>query len=211
MKAVVAGGTGFIGGFLLDLLEDDDRFDEVHVISRRPVDLPSKCILHVADDMLEVSLPTPMDVAFCALGTTIGTAGSQEAFYRVDHDLVIDFAKLVSGAGCKRFILVSSVGADAHSSTFYLKVKGETEQDLEAIGFDSLTILRPSMLMGERKEFRLGEWIGKGAMKLFDPLMAGPLAKYRGIHGRDVAKAMVRVASSSENKTEVLEGEGLQR
>lgn len=210
MKAAVAGGTGFIGRFLLDLLEDDDRFDEVHVISRRPVELPSKCILHVSNDMREVDLPS-VDVAFCALGTTMKQAGSKEAFYHVDHDLVLDFAKLAKDSKCKRFTVVSSVGADATSSNFYLKVKGETEHDLEAIGFDSLIILRPSMLMGERKEFRFGEWIGKGAMTLFDPLMVGPMAKYRSIHGRDVAKAMVNLVKAALSGTHIIQGEELRK
>ena len=144
-----------------------------------------------------------------SLGTTIATAGSKEAFYKVDHDLVIDFAKNAKDAGAKTFALVSSVGANPKTSNFYLKVKGETEKDLEAMGFESLIILRPSMLMGERKEFRLGELIGKGAMTLLNPIMIGSLSKYKGIQGKTVANAMVKLGKESLKGTHVIEGNDL--
>lgn len=106
-------------------------------------------------------------------------------------------------------MVVSSVGADASSSNFYLRVKGETELDLEKIGFESLIILRPSMLMGERKEFRFGELIGKGVMTVFNPLMIGPLAKYHGIQGKTVARAMVQLSKADLVGKHVIEGEEL--
>jgi uncharacterized protein YbjT (DUF2867 family) len=208
MKAAVAGATGFIGTILLDLLKDDPSFEKVSVLSRRPIQLPPKFDVLVGD-VPNLKL-AQLDVAFCSLGTTIAVAGSKEAFYHVDHDLVVSFAKNAKASGATTFVLVSSVGADASSSNFYLKVKGEVERDLEAIGFNSLIILRPSMLMGERKEFRLGELIGKGAMTLFNPLMVGPMAKYRGIEGTTVAKAMVRLAKENLKGVHILEGSSLQ-
>ena len=208
MKAAIAGSTGFIGKHLINLLKEDESFTQIDVVSRRPIDLPEKFNVLMNDDIAKQNFDS-INVAFCALGTTIKTAGSQEAFYHVDHDLVIDFAKNAKAAGAKTFVLVSSVGADARSSTFYLKVKGETERDLEAIGFDSLIILRPSMLMGERKEFRFGELIGKGLMTVFNPLMVGPMAKYRGIQGKTVAKAMLRFSKENLTGKHVIEGEKL--
>lgn len=208
MKAAIAGSTGFIGKHLINLLKEDESFTQIDVVSRRPIDLSEKFNVLVNQDIAKQTFDS-IDVAFCALGTTIKTAGSQEAFYHVDHNLVIDFAKNAKAAGAKTFVLVSSVGADARSSTFYLKVKGETERDLEAIGFDSLIILRPSMLMGERKEFRFGELIGKGLMTVFNPLMVGPMAKYRGIQGKTVAKAMLRLSKENLTGKHVIEGEKL--
>ena len=208
MKAAVAGSTGFIGKLLIDLHKADDSFERIDVLSRRPIELPQKFNVLVNDDIAKQKFDA-LDVAFCALGTTIKTAGSQEAFYHVDHDLVIAFAKNAKAAGAKTFLLVSSVGATPNTSNFYLKVKGETERDLETVGFDSLIILRPSMLMGERKEFRLGELIGKGVMTVFNPLMLGPLAKYRGIQGKTVAKAMLRLSKENLSGKHVLEGEEL--
>ena len=208
MKAAIAGSTGFIGTLLTDLLNDDSSFDRIDVLSRRSLNLPEKFNMLVSDDVGNQQFEQ-LDVAFCALGTTIRTAGSQEAFYRVDHDLVIDFAKNAKAAGAKIFVLVSSVGATPKTSNFYLRVKGETERDLEAIGFHSLIILRPSMLMGERKEFRFGEMVGKGVMTIFNPLMKGPMAKYRGIQGSTVAKVMLRLGKEGLAGKHIIEGESL--
>lgn len=209
MKAALAGSTGFIGSILIDILRTDDCYTSVQVLSRRPLELPAKFITHVTDDLSTQDLGQ-IDAAFCALGTTIATAGSQDAFYHVDHDLVLAFANNAKQAGAKTFVLVSSVGADSKSSNFYLRVKGETEEDLQKIGFESLIILRPSMLMGERKEFRLGELIGKGIMTLFNPLMLGPMAKYRGIQGKTVANAMAKLTKENLAGVHVLEGNDLQ-
>ncbi len=208
MKAAVAGSTGFIGNILLNVLSDDGAFEAVTVLSRRPLQLPEKFDQLIGNDLSEQKLST-IDIAFCALGTTIGTAGSKEAFYHVDHDLVIDFARNAKAAGARTFVVVSSVGADPKTSNFYLRVKGETEKDLESIGFHSLIILRPSMLMGERKEFRLGELVGKGIMSIVNPLMLGPLSKYRGIQGATVAKAMVRLGKEELQGVHILEGDAL--
>jgi uncharacterized protein YbjT (DUF2867 family) len=210
MKAAVAGSTGFIGKFLLELLEKDNAFNQIDVLSRKPLELSEKFKVFQTDDLAYQQFGS-LDVAFCALGTTIATAGSKDAFYHVDHDLVLAFAKNAKAAGAKIFVLVSSVGADAGSSNFYLKVKGETEKDLEATGFDSLIILRPSMLMGDRQEFRLGELIGKGVMKIVNPLMVGSLSKYRGIHGRSIAMAMAGSALHADPGEKIFEGDELLR
>jgi uncharacterized protein YbjT (DUF2867 family) len=207
MKAAVAGSTGFIGSILLNLLKDDESFEKVAVLSRKPLQ-PSEKFDVLVGDLSQQKL-NEIDVAFCALGTTIATAGSKDAFYHVDHDLVMDFARNAKAAGAKTFVLISSVGANPKTSNFYLKVKGETEKDLEVIGFDSLIILRPSMLMGERKEFRFGELIGKGVMTLVNPLMFGALSKYKGIEGSTVAKAMVRLGKESLTGVHILEGNAL--
>lgn len=209
MKAAIAGATGFIGSQLLELLKDDAVIGSVQVLSRRPLDLPTKFTV-IQGDLLQPALTGPLDVAFCALGTTMAVAGSKEAFYRVDHDLVMAFAKAAKAQGAEKFVLVSSIGADAGSSNYYLKVKGEAESDLKALGFRSLIILQPSLLMGERKEFRFGERVGQGAMSLLGPLMLGPLAKYRGIHGRTVANAMLRLAKENLPGVHVLESDRLQ-
>lgn len=207
MKAAVAGSTGFIGSILLNFLKDDESFEKVVVLSRKPLALSEKFEVLVGD--LSQQKLSEVDVAFCALGTTIATAGSQDAFYHVDHDLVMDFARNAKASGAKTFVLVSSVGANPKTSNFYLKVKGKTEKDLEAIGFNSLIILRPSMLMGERKEFRFGELIGKGVMTLVNPLMIGSMSKYKGIQGATVAKAMVRLGKENLTGVHVLEGDAL--
>lgn len=209
MKAAIAGATGLIGNHLVELLKADHSVESVQVLSRRPLDLPPKFTVIQGDGSAPV-LSAPVDAAFCALGTTMAVAGSKEAFYHVDHDLVLAFAKAAKAQGAEAFVLVSSMGADAGSANFYLKVKGGTENDLKALGFRSLIILRPSLLMGERREFRLGERMGQGAMTVLGPLMLGPLAKYRGIHGRTVAKAMLRLVKEQLPGVHVLESDRLQ-
>jgi len=209
MKAAIAGATGFIGTHLIALIQEDASVEQAQVLSRRPLNLPSKFTV-IQGDLMQPSLTGPLDVAFCALGTTMAVAGSKKAFYHVDHNLVLAFAKEVKALGAEQFILVSSIGADASSSNFYAKVKGETENDLKALGFRSLIILQPSLLMGERKEFRFGERVGQGAMTLLGPLMLGPLEKYRGIEGLTVAKAMLRLAKEDLPGVHVLESDRLQ-
>jgi uncharacterized protein YbjT (DUF2867 family) len=202
MQAVVAGSTGLIGSFLLDELSQNADWTEVQVISRKRIDLPEKFKIKSWGDEF-----SSVDVAFCALGTTIKTAGSKEAFYKVDHDLVMDFAQSAKQAGAKCFVLVSSIGATPNTSNFYLKVKGEVELALQSLGFSKLIILQPSMLLGPRKEFRLGEVIGKKVMCVLDPLMFGPIKKYRGINAATVASAMISTSLSLDDGVHVIESD----
>jgi len=208
MRAAVAGATGFIGRFLIEELDRDRAFEKVIVVSRRPFQLPGKFSVAVTDKLDEQSFEN-LDVGFCTLGTTMARAGSKNAFRHVDHDLVLAFARQVHAAGASTFVLVSSVGADPGSANFYLQVKGRTEHDLQQLGFRSLVILRPSLLMGERSESRPGEQVAKGLMRLLNPLMLGPLEKYRGIHGRTVAKAMVHWAKADLPGVHIIQGQAL--
>lgn len=137
--------------------------------------------------------------AFSSIGTTIKVAGSKEKFYAVDHDLVIGFAAWAKKLGASKFLYVSAMGADATSSIFYNKVKGETEEDLKAFQFDYLGLFRPSLLLGNRHEFRFGEQVATVFMK---PLVWLKVAKnLRPIYDYQVAKAMVKTALSSHSSS----------
>jgi uncharacterized protein YbjT (DUF2867 family) len=209
MKAAIVGATGFIGNYLIDLLKEDAAVESVQVLARKALQLPSKFDV-VVTDMANPQLSKPVDVAFCALGTTMAVAGSKAAFFHVDHDLVLAFAKEAKAKGAHTFVLVSSLGADASSSNYYLKVKGEVERDVSNLGFQSVIIVRPSLLLGERKDVRVGELIGKGVMALLGPLMLGPLLKYRGIQGKTVAKAMLRLSKENLMGVHILDSDKLQ-
>jgi len=141
--------------------------------------------------------------AFSCLGTTIKVAGSKEKFYAIDHDLVIAFASWAKKLGAAKFLYVSSMSANASSSVFYSKVKGETEEHLKALNFDYLGLFRPSLLLGNRHEFRLGEQVATIVMK---PMVWLKLAKnIRPIHDYQVAKAMVTTVNQSKtNSTEII-------
>jgi uncharacterized protein YbjT (DUF2867 family) len=139
---------------------------------------------------------------FCALGTTIKQAGSRERFRQVDYGYPLEVARLARAAGARHFLLVSSVGANAGSRVFYSRVKGELENAIIALGFPSVTIARPSMLLGDRTEFRLVE-------VLFKPISRAFPRKYRGVHARDVAACLVRAAVEDRGGVRMVENSEL--
>jgi len=132
------------------------------------------------------------DDAYCCLGTTIRQAGSPEKFRAVDHAAVLAFAWAARRRGAQRFFVVSSLGADPGSRVFYSRVKGETEQALQVLDFQTLAIFRPSLLLGHRVRPRLGERVFAALLWVADPLLLGPLRKYRSIRADVVARAMLR-------------------
>ncbi|HEY2915041.1 MAG TPA: oxidoreductase, partial [Candidatus Angelobacter sp.] len=136
---------------------------------------------------------------FCALGTTIRKAGSQEAFRHVDMELPLRAAEQALSAGAEQFVVVSSVGADAASKNFYLRTKGEMERELAKLPFKAVYILRPSLLVGKRAEFRLGEAIGMRIAPALDLLTVGPLRKYHSMRAEIAGKAMVAAAKSAKS------------
>jgi uncharacterized protein YbjT (DUF2867 family) len=143
------------------------------------------------------SIPAPeevVDAAICCLGTTIKAAGSKERFRRVDHDYVLAFARAAKMAGARTFVVVTALGADSSSAFFYNRVKGDVEEDLTSLAFDSLVIARPSLLVGERSESRLGE-------QLMGPIARFLPARYRAITSACVARALVRLALAPPGKS----------
>jgi uncharacterized protein YbjT (DUF2867 family) len=199
--ALVAGASGLVGSRLLPALRDASDFTRVYTLTRRPMNqsgaLLANRVVRFDSPLAEQLKGLRCDVAFCCLGTTMRTAGSQIAFRAIDHDLVIEFAKFARSAGAENFVLISSVGADPASKNFYLRVKGETEQALTQLRFSSLSILQPSLLMGSRSEFRLYEVLLQPAMYLINPLLQGGLARYRGIDAAEVATAMCALGCMS--------------
>ena len=205
--ALVAGATGLIGGHLMPLLLADPAYEKVVVLARRPIEgvaSPKLQTIIVDFDALDASLAgIAVDDAFCALGTTIKVAGSQAAFRKVDHDYIVAFARAAKAAGAKRFLLVSAMGADANSSIFYSRVKGETERSVRSIAFDATHIFRPGLLLGERREKRTGEEVGAALTPFLNPLLLGPLRAYRSIKGETVARAMRGAARSGGPGTHI--------
>lgn len=207
-NALVAGASGLVGGFLLDALLESPLYREVCSLGRRPLPRQHPKLTQRTVDFAQLeseALPSGDD-AFCCLGTTIKKAGSQEAFRAVDHDAVLAFAQAARKAGARRFLLVSALGADPHSRIFYNRVKGETEEDLKGVGFESLIILRPSLLLGDRAESRPGERAAIVVSKALGPLLR-PFSG-RPIEARTVARAMLTLARDAAGGTRVaLSGE----
>jgi len=198
--ALITGASGLVGSELLKQLLADENYEKVIVFVRTQLEARHEKLIQKVIDFESVSTSTEdirADHAFCCLGTTIRKAGSQARQYRIDHDYVIDFAKACRSAGVSKFAVVSSAGAKIKTGNFYLRTKGEMEEDLKKIPFEGLYILRPSLLMGRRKEFRFGELIARGIMKVINPLMTGGLRRYRGINASMVAAGMIKSVNGS--------------
>jgi uncharacterized protein YbjT (DUF2867 family) len=212
--AVVLGASGLVGGFCLRALVDDQDYTRVLTFGRR--ELPSLTRAKVAQRVADLGSLTADDFqgaqdVFCALGTTIRKAGSQEAFRRIDLELPLRSAAEALKAGAEQFVVVSSVGADAASKNFYLRTKGELERDLANLPFKAIHILRPSLLIGKRPEFRLGEAIGMKIAPVLDLLTLGSLRKYHSIRAEIVGKAMMGAARQGKNGTFIYEYEEIVR
>jgi uncharacterized protein YbjT (DUF2867 family) len=210
---LLVGATGLVGSVCLRLLMADPTVARVRTLTRRPLQrVPAvwneqgKLEQRVVDfDNLE-SHPTWMacNQVICALGTTMRQAGSGAAFRRVDHDYVLDVARLALAQGASHFLVVSSMGADAQSANFYYRVKGELEDDLKALDYPSLTIARPSLLLGERAEWRWGEELGKRLGVLLPP-------RWRPIDAEQVAAALVQASRLPDIGVRLLENAQLRK
>ena len=196
-NALVAGATGLVGKHLLSLLLDSPQYQKVYVLSRRPLGIEHPKLEEIIidfDKLPEAELPEVNDV-FCCLGTTMKKAGSKEAFRKVDFEYPYELAQKALQKAAEQYLLVSAMGANRNSFFFYNRVKGEVEESIsQLLGYKSISILRPSLLLGERDEKRLGESIANKLMRFIKPLMIGPLRKYRGIHARTVANGMLKAA-----------------
>jgi uncharacterized protein YbjT (DUF2867 family) len=194
-QALIFGATGAVGRELLKLCVDGDRYKRVNVIARRPGSVNHEKLhwieadFDVLDNLEPVSGMSEGD-AYCCLGTTIKAAGSEAAFRRVDHDFVLNSARFARRCGAKQFSMVSALGADPDSSTFYNRTKGEVEAAVAAEGFSTLRIFRPSLLKGKRDEFRFMEEIANGVSLLMTPLFYLGLRKYQPVEISKLARAL---------------------
>lgn len=214
-SALVAGGTGLVGRRLVGLLLEAGDYDRIHVLGRSPLGIADGRLVEHAVEFEDLGATAgevgEVDDAFCALGTTIRTAGSKAAFRRVDHDFVLAAAEFARQRGARCFLTVSSLGADPDSGNFYLRVKGETERDLQAVGFPRLVIFRPSLLTGERNEFRAGERASQLVLGLVAPLLLGPLGRIRPVSDTQVAEAMRQLALANGRGVQIVESEEIRR
>lgn len=190
MNIITLGGTGLIGGLLLEKLAAEPLVTKVYSLSRRPLPLKLDKIEERVGPLSELGpllAGVKASQAVSCLGTTIKQAGSQAAFAAIDRDLTLSFARGVRAMGVQHFHLVSSLGAEPESRNFYLRIKGEVEASLASLGFESLHIYRPSLLLGSRSEKRLGEEVAARAFRWVGPLLRGPLLNYRPIEAETVA------------------------
>ena len=191
--ATILGSTGLIGGKLVELLLDDNYYNVIRVIVRRPVEFNNPSVRTEVIDFSDTEsfkkAIAGSDAIFCAVGTTQKKVkGDRTAYYKVDYDIPVNAARFCEETGCPVFMLVSSVGADSKSKNFYLKLKGEVEDRLREADIASVSVFRPSMLLGKRKELRFGEVVAK-ALSL--PVSFLFPSKYRPVKADNVARAMI--------------------
>jgi uncharacterized protein YbjT (DUF2867 family) len=202
--AIVFGATGLVGKELIFELLESIQYAKVTAIVRNTLPLAhpklEQMIIKDFYKLNDHAQQFSADCFFCCIGTTIKTAGSKEAFRKVDLDIPVRIATIAETIRVPNLIIVSSIGANAQSSNFYLKTKGEMEQMVKAIYHGNLKFARPSFLIGNRGEFRFGEKVAKVMNAIFGIFMLGPLAKYRGIRSWDVARSLVKLPELPKEK-----------
>lgn len=213
--ALIAGATGLVGRELLRQLLEATEYTQIIALVRQPIrQLQHMKLQQVVVDYNELDHyrdQMKADDVFCCLGTTIKQAGTQENMIEIDVIYPLRVAQIAYVQGAKQFVVISSMGADAKSSIFYTRIKGELEQRLQGIGYSSLSMIRPSLLLGQRRDSRSGEQIGAVVSQALSFLMVGPLRKYRGIQASAVARAMYRIAQTSKPGSHVYISDRLQR
>jgi uncharacterized protein YbjT (DUF2867 family) len=211
--ALVAGPTGLIGRQLTGLLLADDRYQKVIVLTRRSLGIDNPKLSEVVLDLDRISEQREAlraDDVFICLGTTIAKAKTKENFYKVDFYYPSILAKIMHENGASQFLIVSALGADIDSSVYYNRVKGEVEAAVAKEPYQTIHILRPSLLLGPREEKRTGEDAAKVFFQWFGWLFIGPLRKYRAIESAKVARAMLALAKEEKQGVFVHESEALQ-
>lgn len=190
--AIIFGVTGLTGKALLHNLVEDARYSKIYIVTRRPCGFIHPKVEEILFNYKDFNEMPSLQInhVFSCLGTTIKKAGSQKAQQIIDRDYPIEIAKYATKIGAEKMVCVSSIGADAKSSNFYLKTKGEMEEGVK-LNFKNAVFVRPSFLLGKREEMRLGERIGIAIFGLINPLLSGGLSKYKGIQVSQLSKAMI--------------------
>ena len=212
--ALIIGSTGLVGSHLLDLLLDSDDYNKVITFVKRDTGIKHPKLTQYVIDFDKPETYKDLvqgDDFFCTIGTTIKKAGSKEAFRKVDFEYPRQFATFALQNKVKQFLIISSLDADANSGNFYLRTKGEIQDFLKGCSFESVSILQPSLLLGHRTEFRLGEKVGAFFMKTFTFLFLGKLKKYKPIESTAVAKALLKIAQGNNKGFKVYESDTIQQ
>jgi uncharacterized protein YbjT (DUF2867 family) len=198
--ALVIGASGLVGRQLIYQLLSDEVYSKVIALVRKDLVLAHPKLEQMMVDFDKLSAyqdQLKADDVFCCIGTTKAKTPNQAAYTRIDNGIPLEIAAYTKANGAKQFLFVSSMGANEKSMVFYSRLKAQTENDLKAIGFESLQIIRPALLLGARKEFRLFEKIFQYLFKPLNLLMIGPLKAYKGIEAIVVAKAMLNIAKQA--------------
>lgn len=209
-SAIILGATGLTGQYVLQYLIDNPAYEQVTVISRRPLELDHPKVHVLVCDLFKlenIKDQFKADEVYCCIGTTKKKTPDQETYKRIDHGIPLAAATLCKTNGINTFIVISSMGADPQSRIFYNRTKGEMERDVLSQKIEQTYILRPSIIEGSRNEHRIGEKIGIFAFKVLNGMLVGSFKKYRSIHAKKIAKAMIRLADQGFHKPVLVSNE----
>jgi uncharacterized protein YbjT (DUF2867 family) len=197
--AIILGATGLTGSLLLEMLLTDDRYEKIKVFTRRPLEVSDPKLEAIQCSLLELNAVKDDfigDEVFCCIGTTTKKTPDKKLYHKIDYGIPVSAAMLCKENNIPTLVIVSAIGANADSSIFYNKTKGEMERDVLAQNIQHTYILQPSIINGPRNESRAGEKIGVVITRFLQPLLMGSLKKYRVINGEVISKAMVKLANN---------------
>lgn len=214
LNAVVLGASGLVGAELLALLLDHVAFANIYVYVRKKLPISHNKLHQIVTDFKDLNtltLPQGVNVIFSCLGTTNKNTPDKKQYRYVEYHIPLHFAHIAKQQNVQQFHVVSAMDSNKHSGNFYTKLKGEVEEALESVGISNLNIYRPSLLVGKRNENRpLERWM-IAAMKVVNPLLRGPLKKYRSISAKQVALAMLNQAVKQKQGTYIFNSEEIKQ
>jgi len=213
MKTAIIGYSGQIGEILTQTLADSINCETLYLIGRKKPSCESKKIEFIKTDFSESSIDKikleQLTSLFICIGTTKKKTPKKDEYFFVDYSIPVRVAEQLKKYNCKNVFVVSALGADSSSSNFYLNTKGKMEEKIISLNFDVCGIARPSLLLGTRKEFRLGELIAKYIFKIINPLLTGSLKKYKGIEASQVVKSLLWMNTHQKEKVKIYQNNEL--
>lgn len=212
--AIILGASGLTGGLLLEKLINDDRYDTIKLFSRSRIEgLPNKVHQHIGNllELDQFKNEFTADEVYCCIGTTAKKTPDKKLYKDIDYGIPVAAAKLAKENGISTYLVVSAMGANKKSKVFYNRTKGEMEQDVVNQGIPNTSILRPSLIGGERDEQRMLEKIGLVVFKAIQPLFFGPLKKYKIINAETIAQAMVNLANTKSNSDVIITSNDIEK
>lgn len=212
--AIILGATGLTGNILLQYLMNDERYGEIKLFSRSKIEnLPEKVTQYIGDlfKLHHFEEYFTGNEVFCCIGTTTKKTPNKEVYKKIDYGIPVQAAKLSKKNNIETFLVISAIGANKNSSFFYNKTKGEMEFDVLKQNIENTYILRPSFIVGNRKETRIFEKIGILLFKLVEPLFLGKLKKYKTIYASNIAKAMIYLANNINYTEKIISSDTIEK
>ena len=210
--AIIFGSTGLIGSQLLNILLQDDEYSTIKAVVRSPISVSHKKLEVIVNDLTNISSLKENisgDRCFFCIGTTKSQTPNKNEYRRIEYDIPVQIASIAEKNNVNCFLYISSLGSNPNTNNTYLKNKGEVEEKLKGLNFKQLTIVKPSILLGKRSKFRLGEFLSQRIFVLLSFLFVGPLKKVKPINSKQVAKAIAFIAKNG-NSQMIYESDALQ-